>query len=53
MVTGSYTLLFLDSVVRAQDALDFTQAATGAVQARQKTDSMLVHAVFLGVVLSL
>jgi hypothetical protein len=47
-LTASYALLYLDSVVRAYDGMDFTRAATGVVQARQQTDTLLVHSFFAG-----
>ncbi|MDJ0522856.1 MAG: BBP7 family outer membrane beta-barrel protein [Planctomycetota bacterium] len=53
LIGVSYNLMFLDNVVHATDALDFTQGATGAVQARQLEDDLLVHAVFAGVTLNL
>jgi hypothetical protein len=47
-VTAGYNLLFLDNVLRANDAMDFTKSVSGAVQARQELDQLLVHTVFVG-----
>ena len=52
-ITGGYNLQFLDGVVRAYDAMDFSHSNSGAVQARQLTDQMLIHSVFLGLNLNL
>ncbi len=48
-VTAGYNFFFLDSVLRAHDAMDFGNAVTGAVQAKQDTDQLIVHSFFLGV----
>ncbi len=48
-LTGGYELFLLDGVQRANDALDFSHSTTGAVQARQSTDQVLAHSLFLGV----
>jgi hypothetical protein len=47
-VTAGYTLLFVDGIVRPNDAMGFSQAATGAVQARQATSELLLHSVYAG-----
>lgn len=47
--TLGYTLLFMNDAVRADDAMDFSQAATGAVQTKLDGSSLLVHSFFLGV----
>jgi hypothetical protein len=47
-VTLGYNLLFLENVLRAHDAIDFTMSSSGALQARQETDHLLVHSFFLG-----
>ena len=52
LLAGSYNLLLLDGVVRSHDAIDLTQSATGAVQARHEDDVLVVHSLFLGVVLN-
>lgn len=52
-VTAGYSLQFLGETVRAHDAMDFGQAGTGAVQARQKTDLSIAHQIYFGVVLDL
>ncbi len=52
-VTAGYSLQLLGETVRAHDAMDFGQAGTGAVQARQDTDLSLAHQIYLGVVLDL
>ena len=51
-ITGGYELLFLDDVQRAEDAMDFSRSNTGAVQARQEPDQLVVHSVFLGVTIN-
>ncbi len=48
-ITAGYNFFFLDNVLRAHDAMDFTNSVTGAVQAQQKTDQLIVHSLFLGV----
>lgn len=45
----SYNLLFLDNVQRGEDAFDFSQSNSGAVQARQAPDQLVVHSIFFGV----
>jgi hypothetical protein len=47
-ITGGYTLTALDNVLRAHDAMDFTQSTSGAVQARQQTDQLIAHTFFVG-----
>ena len=47
-ITAGYNLLFLDGVSRANDAMDFSQANSGAVQAQHETDQLLIHSVFVG-----
>ena len=51
--TASYTLLFVNDVVRPNDAMNFSQANTGGVTARQAKSELLVHAFFLGFSLDL
>jgi hypothetical protein len=48
-LTAGYNLLFLDNVVRAYDAMDFSQAFSGAVQARQELGQLVIHTVFAGI----
>jgi hypothetical protein len=45
----SYTILLLDEISRANLAMDFNQANTGAVQAGRVTDNMATQLVMLGV----
>lgn len=47
-LTAGYELLYLDAVVRADNAMDFRQAAFGTVWATQRTSSLLAHSVFAG-----
>jgi hypothetical protein len=47
-VTGGYDLLFLDNVQRAHMAMDFSHSTSGAVQAQQNPDQLLIHSFFLG-----
>lgn len=47
-ITAGYNMLFLDNVLRANDAMDFTKSVSGAVQARQELDQLIVHTVFVG-----
>ncbi|MHC4972277.1 MAG: BBP7 family outer membrane beta-barrel protein [Planctomycetota bacterium] len=49
-VTLGYNLLFVDGVVHASAAQDFTQSATGAVQPRVAKDELVLHSVLLGVI---
>jgi hypothetical protein len=48
-LVGGYRLLFVDEIVRANDAMDFTKSFSGAVQARQETDQLFAHTLFVGV----
>lgn len=48
-LSAGYSLLWLDSVQRAAATMDYSQSATGAVQALYAPDSLTVHAVLLGV----
>jgi hypothetical protein len=50
-VSLGYSLLIIDDIVRAHDALDFSQSGTGAVQPIRTTDELVVHAILFGVVL--
>ena len=47
-LTAGYNLVLLDSVVRAANAMDFSQSASGAVQAGEGTDQLIWHGVFAG-----
>jgi hypothetical protein len=38
--------------VRAHDGMDFSRVDTGAAQARQETDGILIHVVSVGIQLS-
>jgi hypothetical protein len=51
-VTGGYSILWLDGIVRANQGMDFSQANTNAVQPRTTTDNVVVNTVFLGVSLT-
>jgi hypothetical protein len=51
-ITAGYTALFVGEVVRGHDGMDFSQASTGAVQAQQVTDEVLIHGFFVGIQLS-
>jgi hypothetical protein len=48
-LTLGYTVLYVDKVVRANDALDFGQAGSGVVRTRRETDNLLTHLAFFGV----
>ena len=48
-VIGALNVLWLDKVQRAEDALDFSHSATGAVQARNAPDQLLMESLYLGV----
>jgi hypothetical protein len=48
-LTAGYTGLFLGEVVRAHEMFDFSRGVTGAVQALQRSESLVVHSVFLGI----
>ncbi len=52
-LTAGYNLIILGDIVRAHDAMDFTQGGTGVVQARHKTDMLLTHQFFVGAVFKL
>ena len=45
---AGYQLLILDEIVRANDAMDFTQSNTGAVQAIRRTDTLVAHVFLVG-----
>jgi len=47
-ITAGYTLLFVNDVVRANDAMDFSQATTGAVQAKLDRSELLIHTLTFG-----
>lgn len=49
-ISGAANLLFLDNVQRAEDALDFSHSTTGAVQARNAPDQLVITSVYLGIV---
>ena len=49
-VSFGYNLLFLDGVVHANGAMDFSQGATGAVQPRVTKDELVLHSFLLGVI---
>ncbi len=48
-ILAGYDLLFLDNVQRADDGMDFSQSNSGAVQAEQNPDQLVIHSLFLGV----
>ncbi len=48
-ITASYSMLYLSDITRAEQALDLSQAATGSVQLRDRSDSTLLHSFFVGV----
>ncbi len=48
-LTAGYSLLFLDGIQRGSTALDFGSSASGAVQAASATESLVTHALLLGV----
>lgn len=48
LFTVGYSLIYLNDVARAHDTLDFSRGNTGAVQAVQRTDSVLIHSIYLG-----
>ncbi len=52
-ITATYTFLMLDGVLRGYDAMDFTRSTSGAVQARQETDQLITHSVFVGLNLNI
>ena len=43
----------LDDVVRAHEAMDFSKSNSGAVQATQNTDQLIIHTFFVGFSLDL
>lgn len=46
---GGYQFLYFPDAARAAGGADFSQANTGAVQARIVTDDIFVHTLFLGI----
>ncbi len=52
-LTGGYNMLFVDNVLRAYDAMDFSHSTSGAAQARQQLNQLIVHSVFAGVNINL
>jgi hypothetical protein len=48
-ITAAYSLLLIGDVTRANEMLDFSQAATGSLQIRDTKSSLLVHALWFGV----
>jgi hypothetical protein len=48
-VTASYNLLFIDDASRANLAMDFGQAGSGAVQAGRSTENMITQMFLVGV----
>jgi hypothetical protein len=52
-LTVGYQFLHFADVTRAHAAMDFSQFATGQVQARSPDDDVTVHTVFAGVTLNL
>jgi hypothetical protein len=48
-IVASYDFLYLSDVQHAEDAMDFSVSNSGAVQAKQSPDQLVVHTVFLGV----
>ena len=52
-IRGSAEVLFIDGVQGATDSFDFSQASTGAVQARTLTSDRVISTLFLGVDLDL
>lgn len=48
-VFAGYDLFFLDNVQRAEDGMDFSNSNSGAVQATQNPDQLVIHSLFLGV----
>jgi hypothetical protein len=49
ILSASYEMLFLDNVQRAEDAMDFSVSNSGAVQAAQSPDQLVVHSFWVGV----
>jgi hypothetical protein len=50
-IEAGYSLLFLDEVQRAYDAMNFNGAASGAVQAQSAPDQVVTHSLFAGLTL--
>jgi hypothetical protein len=50
-IEAGYSLLFLDDVQRANDALNFGASTSGAVQAQSDPDQLYAHTLFAGVTL--
>lgn len=48
-IFAGYDLLVLDNVQRAEDGMDFAQSNSGAVQAEQDPDQLVIHSLFVGV----
>ena len=48
-LTAGYSFLYASEVTRANDAMDFTQAITGAVQPSTRAGSVYAHAIMLGI----
>jgi Putative beta barrel porin-7 (BBP7) len=48
---AGYSLLFLDNVQRANDAMNFGASLSGAVQAQSNPDQLFAHSVFAGITL--
>lgn len=46
--TAAYELLYMADVSRAHSSFDFSQGATGAVQAGDNPEDVLIHSIFLG-----
>ena len=46
---AGYDLLVLDNVQRAEDGMDFSNSNSGAVQATQNPDQLVIHSLFVGV----
>ncbi|MHC5012064.1 MAG: BBP7 family outer membrane beta-barrel protein [Planctomycetota bacterium] len=52
-VTLGYNMFLLDGVARANNAMDFTQSVSGAVQAAIADDQIVNHSLFLGLNINL
>ena len=50
-LTLAYELLYMADISKAHSSFDFSQAATGAVQAGDTTEELLVHSLLLGLTL--
>jgi hypothetical protein len=46
---AGYDLFVLDNVQRAEDGMDFSNSNSGAVQATQDPDQLVIHSLFFGV----